>query len=84
VNSSEEAKMSENERYAKRLAEGSLDLGAINRIIKFMGDKGMSCSKEEGEELKKKTGYKIKLPVYTVRGDKSWQGLAVGVSWYER
>ncbi|MGB4204089.1 MAG: hypothetical protein WBJ84_00535, partial [Bacteroidales bacterium] len=70
--------MSENERYAKGLAEGSLDLGAINRIINFVSTKRMSCSKEEGEELKKKTGYKIKLPVYTVRGDKRWQGLAVG------
>mgnify|MGYP000847414382 CR=1 FL=1 len=70
--------MSENERYAKGLAEGSLDHGAINRVIKFMRDKEMTCSLEEGEELKKKTGYKIKLPVYTVRVDKRWQGLAVG------
>ena len=70
--------MSEKGLYARKLAEGSLDPGAINRIIKFMSDKGMSCSKEEGEEIKKKTRYNTKLPVYTVRGDKSWQGLAVG------
>ena len=70
--------MSESERYARSLAQKPLDPGAINRVIKFMSDKGMSCSKEEGEEIKKKTRYNTKLPVYTVRGDKSWQGLAVG------
>jgi len=63
--------------YPKSLNQGTLNKKAINNLLEFMKDKGMSVERLPAE-IFKQTGYRPKIEYWVCRGNQNWEGLVVG------